>query len=109
MASGGGGNDGGNDSTHPGKPAVAGRRAARPAAGAVPGERAAHLVAGAAAEDRAAHLVAGAAAKRARLILAARLYLAAHAELARLPARFDCVLFEGGGEPEWIRGAFDAG
>ncbi|MDR1646646.1 MAG: YraN family protein [Zoogloeaceae bacterium] len=46
------------------------------------------------------------ARKRARLILAARHWLATRGEM---PCRFDCVLFEQlGGKPEWIRNAFSA-
>lgn len=44
------------------------------------------------------------AAKRARLILAARHWLAQHGER---PCRFDCVLIENG-RLEWIRDAFQA-
>jgi putative endonuclease len=45
------------------------------------------------------------AAKQARLILAARHYLARHAIDA--PCRFDALLLDAG-EIEWIRNAFDA-
>lgn len=46
------------------------------------------------------------AAKQARLVRAARHYLAT---LARVPdCRFDAVLFDAAGRPEWIRAAFDA-
>jgi putative endonuclease len=42
--------------------------------------------------------------KRARLIAAARHYLAGHKELP--PCRFDAVLIEGDGPPKWIKDAF---
>lgn len=46
------------------------------------------------------------AAKQARLVRAARHYLAT---LARQPAcRFDAVLFDGSGRAQWVRAAFDA-
>jgi putative endonuclease len=49
------------------------------------------------------------AAKIARIVLAARLYLAANPALASLPARFDCVLLGAGDRVErWIRDAFPA-
>lgn len=48
------------------------------------------------------------AAKRARLVAAAQRYLAAQPRLAARPCRFDCVLFDAGGEPRWIRDAFAA-
>ena len=44
------------------------------------------------------------AAKQARLILAARHWLARHGER---PCRFDCVVIDGG-RLEWIRDAFSA-
>ena len=50
------------------------------------------------------------AAKIRRIVLAARLYLAAHPALASLPARFDCVLLDTGAGPDvrWLRDAFSA-
>ena len=49
-------------------------------------------------------------AKIRRIVLAARLYLAAHPALASLPARFDCVLLDTATVPEvrWLRNAFSA-
>lgn len=44
------------------------------------------------------------AAKQARLILAARHWLARHGEQ---PCRFDCVLIDGG-RTEWLKNAFAA-
>ena len=44
--------------------------------------------------------------KRARLVLAARAFLAAHPQYARSPLRFDVVAFDGG-EAQWLRNAFD--
>jgi putative endonuclease len=43
--------------------------------------------------------------KQARLVLAARYWLARHGET---PCRFDCVLFDGADSIEWLRGAFSA-
>lgn len=48
-------------------------------------------------------------AKRARIVAATRVLLAARPELARLPVRFDVVAFDGDAAPRWIRSAFDAG
>ena len=47
--------------------------------------------------------------KQQRLILAARHYLAAHADATR-PCRFDCVLLDGlhGDAVDWLRDAFAA-
>lgn len=45
--------------------------------------------------------------KRARLIHAARSFLAAHAEHAEAATRFDVIAFEGGAAPHWLRAAFD--
>lgn len=49
-------------------------------------------------------------AKIRRIVLAARLYLAAHPALASLPARFDCVLLDTatGTDLRWLRDAFPA-
>lgn len=44
--------------------------------------------------------------KRARLVAAARSYLAEHPQFAGWPARFDVVAFESGGAPIWLRDAF---
>jgi putative endonuclease len=44
--------------------------------------------------------------KRARIVHAARAYLAGHPQFARLAVRFDVVALEGGGI-EWIQNAFD--
>lgn len=44
--------------------------------------------------------------KRARLIAAARWYLAAHPACARDPCRFDVVAVDGASPPHWIRDAF---
>lgn len=47
--------------------------------------------------------------KRARLVRATKVLLAARPELARLPVRFDVVAFDGDADaPQWIRSAFDA-
>lgn len=51
------------------------------------------------------------AGKRARLVRAAALFLAAHPRLAHLPCRFDVVAFAGdAAQPacDWQRAAFDA-
>lgn len=51
------------------------------------------------------------AAKRARLVRAAALFLAAHPRLAHLPCRFDVIAFAGDAtQPscDWQRAAFDA-
>jgi putative endonuclease len=48
------------------------------------------------------------ARKRARLVLAARSFLAAHPEHARQPVRFDVVAFDRGGAPQWLKNAFEA-
>lgn len=47
------------------------------------------------------------AAKRARVVMAARHWLARHPRLADAPCRFDCVLTDGVGI-EWLRDAFPA-
>lgn len=47
--------------------------------------------------------------KRARIVAATKVLLAARPELARLPIRFDVVAFDGdAAAPRWIRSAFDA-
>lgn len=47
--------------------------------------------------------------KRARIVAAAKVLLAARPALARLPVRFDVVAFDGDdAAPQWIRSAFDA-
>ena len=46
------------------------------------------------------------ARKRARIILATQLYLAAHPQQAERALRFDVVAIDDG-RPQWIRGAFD--
>jgi putative endonuclease len=47
--------------------------------------------------------------KRARIVAATKVLLAARPELARLPVRFDVVAFDGdAAAPQWIRSAFDA-
>ena len=47
--------------------------------------------------------------KRARIVAATKVLLAARPELARRPVRFDVVAFDGdGAAPQWIRSAFDA-
>lgn len=46
------------------------------------------------------------AAKRARIVAAARLYLARLR--AEPPCRFDAVLVDGEGGIRWLRGAFEA-
>ncbi len=48
------------------------------------------------------------ARKRARLVHAARAYLAAHPQYQSLPVRFDVVAIEAGGHMDWIRAAFEA-
>ncbi|MBL6751206.1 MAG: YraN family protein [Nevskia sp.] len=47
------------------------------------------------------------ARKRARLVHAAQLFLAAHPEYAEAPVRFDVVAIDGAAAPEWLAGAFD--
>jgi putative endonuclease len=47
--------------------------------------------------------------KRARLIHAARLFLAAHPEYARCPVRFDVVAVDGSNTVEWLAATFEAG
>ncbi|HEY8586169.1 MAG TPA: YraN family protein [Rhodanobacter sp.] len=50
-------------------------------------------------------------AKQAKLILAARHWLAAHAQHARCACRFDVVSYDGPAEApqrQWLRGAFEA-
>lgn len=47
------------------------------------------------------------ARKRAKIVLAAQLFLAAHPEHAERAVRFDVVTFDDG-RPQWIAGAFDA-
>lgn len=46
--------------------------------------------------------------KRARLVHAARSYLAEHAEHADAVARFDVIAFEADAAPRWLRNAFDS-
>ncbi len=48
--------------------------------------------------------------KRARIILAAQLFIQQNARWSNSPARFDCILLTGleSPQPEWIRNAFDA-
>ncbi|HEX7382598.1 MAG TPA: YraN family protein [Nevskiaceae bacterium] len=46
------------------------------------------------------------ARKQARIIRTARAFLAEHGECSHLPARFDAVLFEGTGQPRWLKAAF---
>ena len=47
--------------------------------------------------------------KRARIVRATKVLLAARPEFARLPVRFDVVAFDGdAAAPQWIRSAFDA-
>jgi len=47
--------------------------------------------------------------KRARIVAATKVLLAARPELARRPVRFDVVAFDGdAATPQWIRSAFDA-
>ena len=47
--------------------------------------------------------------KRAKLVHAAQMYLAAHPAMARLPCRFDVIAFDGSaGDGSWLRNAFDA-
>jgi putative endonuclease len=48
------------------------------------------------------------ARKRARLVRAAGLYLAAHPEHAARPVRFDVVAVDGEGSLEWLQAAFVA-
>ncbi|MDR1999984.1 MAG: YraN family protein [Zoogloeaceae bacterium] len=47
------------------------------------------------------------AAKQAKIILAARYWLARHRQYAESPCRFDCVLLDGQ-KLEWLRDAFSA-
>lgn len=46
--------------------------------------------------------------KRARIVHAARAWLAAHPEHARAAVRFDIVALEGTQAPHWLPNAFDA-
>jgi len=46
--------------------------------------------------------------KRARLIHAARLFLAAHPEYSRNPVRFDVIAVDGSDTVEWLTAAFEA-
>lgn len=46
--------------------------------------------------------------KRARLIHAARSFLASHTEHAEAAARFDVIAFEADAAPRWLRAAFDS-
>lgn len=48
------------------------------------------------------------ARKRAKLVLATQLFLAAHPEHAERAVRFDVVAFDEG-RPQWVKAAFDAG
>lgn len=48
------------------------------------------------------------ARKRARLVHAAQLFLAAHAQYAQAPVRFDVLALDRGNRIDWIRAAFDA-
>lgn len=48
------------------------------------------------------------ARKQARVVHAAQAYLAAHAEFAQAPVRFDVVALDGADRIEWLQGAFDA-
>lgn len=45
--------------------------------------------------------------KRAKLVRATRVLLAARPELADAPLRFDLVTLDGAGKIEWLREAFD--
>jgi putative endonuclease len=47
------------------------------------------------------------ARKRARLVRAARLFLAAHPRHADSPVRFDVVALQGDGPPQWLSAAFE--
>lgn len=62
-------------------------------------------------EDFGGALASVTAGKRKRLILAARLFLQSHPQLAQQPCRFDVIAFAGTGQPyesKWLRNAFDA-
>jgi putative endonuclease len=61
----------------------------------------AHRGFGSAAESVDAH-------KRGRIVLATRWLLAARADLAKLPVRFDVVTLDADNRLDWIRSAFDA-
>ncbi|HET8900156.1 MAG TPA: YraN family protein [Rhodanobacteraceae bacterium] len=64
-----------------------------------------------AGQDFGGALASITATKRARLVRAASLYLAAHPRLAQSPSRFDVVAFDGTVTPpacRWLRAAFDA-
>ncbi len=59
--------------------------------------------------DAAASVTAG---KQARLVLAARHWLACHPQHAQCPCRFDVVSYDGtaaAAHAAWLRNAFDAG
>lgn len=47
------------------------------------------------------------ARKQRRIVLATQLYLLDHPAQAQRALRFDVVAFGRGGQPEWIRAAFD--
>ncbi len=62
-------------------------------------------------EDFGGALASVTAGKRKRLVLAARLYLQSHPQLAQQPCRFDVLAFAGPeaqSESTWLRNAFDA-
>ncbi|MGA7298066.1 MAG: YraN family protein [Rhodanobacteraceae bacterium] len=62
-------------------------------------------------EDFGGALASVTAGKRKRLVLAARLYLQTHPQLAQQPCRFDVLAFAGPEtqpESRWLRNAFDA-
>jgi putative endonuclease len=47
--------------------------------------------------------------KRARLVLAAQVFVMQHAQFARAPLRFDVVALDAAEKIEWLRAAFDGG
>ena len=48
------------------------------------------------------------ARKRARIVRATRLFLAAHADYAQLEVRFDVLALDAANSIQWLRAAFDA-
>lgn len=62
-------------------------------------------------EDFGGALASVTAGKRKRLILAARLFLQSHPQLAQQPCRFDVIAFAGTEQhhdSKWLRNAFEA-
>lgn len=62
-------------------------------------------------EDFGGALASITTAKQKKLVLAARLYLQSHPQLAQQPCRFDVIAFAGTEQQpdsKWLRNAFDA-